>query len=50
MVDDAENAVADFFQGDHVKVEEPAGDLQASLKATEEAMASLAVTNKAPVI
>ena len=41
MVADTENSVTDFLQGAHVKLEEPKMDLDTSLRAMEETMASL---------
>ena len=41
MVADTENAATDFMQGKHVPLEEPKMDLQSSLQAMEETMASL---------
>ena len=41
MAAEAENSVTDFLQGAHVNLEEPKMDLDSSLKAMEDTMASL---------
>ena len=41
MVAETENSVTDFFQGDHVKLDEPKPDLSKFWKAKEETMTKL---------